>query len=80
MPKIGCVETFGEPTVNRRKQIMSFGPSALLAPQPSQAHRGAQFEGFGLLLSRDAQCFPKCALALVRSVATNKREACEAVV
>jgi hypothetical protein len=31
------------------------------------------------MLSRDAQCFPKRALALVKSVATNKREACEAV-
>ena len=51
--QIGGVEALGEPTVDGGEQIMSLGPPALLAPQPSEARRRAQLIGLGTLLPRD---------------------------
>ena len=53
--QIGGVETLGERTVDGGEQIMSLGPPALLAPQPSEARRRAQLIGLGTLLPRDRQ-------------------------
>ena len=47
--QIGGVEALGEPTVDGGEQIMSLGPPALLAPQPSEARRRAQLIGLGTL-------------------------------
>ena len=38
---IGGVEALGEPTVDGGEQIMSLGPPALLAPQPTVAARSS---------------------------------------
>jgi len=42
---VGCVEPFGEPAIDRCKQITGFVRPALVAPQPDKPGRGAQFEG-----------------------------------
>ena len=39
--QIGGVEVLGEPTVDGGEQIMSLGPPALLAPQPTVAARSS---------------------------------------
>ena len=39
--QIGGVEALGEPTVDGGEQIMSLGPPALLAPQPTVAARSS---------------------------------------
>jgi hypothetical protein len=46
------VETFGEPTVDRREKITGFGALALITPEAGEAGRGAQFLEFGTLLLR----------------------------
>src|SRR4029077_2169609 len=53
--KIGRVETFGEPTVDRREEVAGFPVATLIAAESCKAHRGAQFPHLGLLLSGDAQ-------------------------
>src|SRR6516165_6903583 len=55
--KVGRVEPFGEPAVNRREEGARFGAAALVAAEPGEAHGGAQFPELGLLLHRDAQGF-----------------------
>src|SRR5208282_3327847 len=52
-----CVEAFGEPAVDRREQVAGFAARALIAPQPGEAHGGAQFPELGLLLVSDRQGF-----------------------
>src|SRR5215510_11484757 len=47
--QVGGVKAFGEPTVNRREQLVGLGALALLLPQPCQAHGGPQLQRFGLL-------------------------------
>ena len=77
--QIGGVEALGEPAVDRREQFARFGPPALFAPQPGEARRGAQFLGFRLLPSRDAQCLFEGDLALFEPVETDERDAFEAM-
>ena len=47
--EVGGVEAFGEPAVDRREQVAGLGALALIAPQASEAGRGAQLQGFRLL-------------------------------
>jgi hypothetical protein len=47
--QIPGVEAFGEPIVNRDKQLIRVLASALAPPQPCEAGRGAQLPGFRLL-------------------------------
>src|SRR5262249_31281781 len=53
--QVGGVEAFGEPAVDRCEQIAGFGSTALVAPQPGEAHGGPQFPELGLLLFGNAQ-------------------------
>src|SRR5580704_7120838 len=48
--QVGGVETLGEPAVDGREQLACLAPPALLAPQPGEARRGAQFPELGALL------------------------------
>src|SRR5215472_2464691 len=50
-----CVEAFGKPAVDRREKISGLGAPILVAPEPGEAHSGAQFERTGLLAPRDRQ-------------------------
>ena len=47
--KISRVKALGEPAIERRQQLIGGGPLTLLLPQPTQTHRGAQFQRFRLL-------------------------------
>ena len=47
------IESFGEPAVDRRQKVACLIPLPLIAPEPCDAHRGAQFPGLRLLRSRD---------------------------
>ena len=47
--EVGRVKALGEPTVDRREQLVRFGPLALPLPETTETHRGAQLPGFGLL-------------------------------
>ncbi len=53
--QIGGIESLAEPTVNGRQKIACFSPPSLLAPQPREARRRAQFKRFRLLMSRNAE-------------------------
>src|SRR5271166_5270041 len=53
LPEVVGREPLGEPTVNRREEIGGFGAPALVAPEPNQAHGGAQFQGLGALKTGD---------------------------
>src|SRR6516225_9504348 len=55
--EIGGVETLSEPAVDWGKNVAGFCVMALFAVQPCQAHGGAQFPEFCLLLPGDAQGF-----------------------
>jgi len=55
--QIGRVKAFGEPAVDRGEEVAGFGAAVLVAAHPSEAHGGAQFPEFGLLLHGDAQAF-----------------------
>ena len=46
---------FGEPAVNRSQQFARLLHLALVAPEPCEAHCGAEFPGFCLLLTRDRE-------------------------
>src|SRR5271166_7057805 len=47
--QIGGVEAFGEPAVDRGEKIAGLTTLALIAPQPGEARRRAQFPGLCLL-------------------------------
>jgi len=55
--EIGCIETLGEPAVDRGEKVKSFGAAALVAAQPGETDRRAQFPKLGLLLPSNAQSF-----------------------
>jgi len=38
--KVGCVEAFGEPSVDRREQVAGFGAAPLVAAEPGKARGG----------------------------------------
>ena len=42
-PEIGCVEPFGESVVDRLKEGQRLRGTALIAQQPGETRRGAQF-------------------------------------
>jgi len=69
--EIRRIETLSEPAVDGGEQIMRFGPSALFAPQPGEACRGAQFIGLGLLAAREAQGMLEGGLRLIEPVETD---------
>ena len=55
-------ETFSEPPVDRRQQIMRLGALALIPPQAGEASSGAQLVKFGALSPCDRDGFLKACL------------------
>ena len=53
--QIARVQPLGEPAVDWRKQIAGLITLALVALEPRHAHCGAEFPGFGLLLTRNGK-------------------------
>jgi hypothetical protein len=49
--QVGGVKSLGEPLVDRRQQVIGVLTLVLLPPQMDQACGGAEFPGFGLLIS-----------------------------
>src|SRR5262249_3865159 len=49
--QIARVEALCEPAVNRSEQFTPFSHLALVTPEACEAHGGAEFPGFGLLLA-----------------------------
>ena len=56
IPEIGGVEALGEPAVDGREQLACLASPALLAPEPGEVRRGAQFVAACALLAGDRQC------------------------
>jgi hypothetical protein len=54
--QIARVEPFREPAVNRSEQFARLLHLALVAPEACEAHGGAEFPGFGVLLARHREC------------------------
>ena len=52
--EVGRVEAFGEPSIDRRQDVVGFGTATLVAAEPGEAHGGAQLPELGLLLLGDA--------------------------
>ena len=50
--QIARVKPLGEPAVDRSEKLASLIALALIAPETRHVHRGAQFQGFCLLLTR----------------------------
>ena len=65
--QVGGVEPLSEPAIDLSQQLPGFGALALLLPQPSKAHRGPQFQRFGLLTTGDVKGLMKtgCSFVLV---------------
>src|SRR6516164_2040721 len=53
--QVGGVEAFGERAVDGGEQLVRFGVSALVAPEPGEARGGAQFVAPSALLAGDRQ-------------------------
>src|SRR6202035_1457538 len=53
--QVGGVEAFGERAVDGREQVARLALPALLAPQPGEARRSAQFVAPSALLAGDRQ-------------------------
>ena len=53
--QIARVKPFSKPPVNRSKQFARLLQLALVAPEACEAHGGAEFPGFGLLLARGGE-------------------------
>ena len=53
--QIARVEPFSKPSVNRSQQFARLLHLALVTPEAREAHCGAEFPGFGLLLARDGE-------------------------
>src|SRR5215472_3491514 len=51
--QVGGVKALGEPAIDRRQQVVSFGALALLLPQATETRGGAQFPGFRTLVLGD---------------------------
>ncbi len=51
--EVRSIEAFGEPIIDRRKQVARFGRFALVLPQASEAHRSAKFQRTCVLALRD---------------------------
>src|SRR5690606_38047311 len=63
--QVGGVKAFGEPAVDRRQQLVSFGPPALPLPQAAQAGGRPQGEHTRLLGPRDVEGLLEALLRLV---------------
>src|SRR5262249_48565084 len=55
LDEIARVEALGEPGVDGRQQGTGLGGLALTLPEPREARRGAQLQGFRLLCPRDVE-------------------------
>ena len=55
-PSDRAYRTLSKPPINRRQQFARFAHLALVAPEACEAHGGAEFPGFGLLLTGDCDC------------------------
>ena len=53
--QVGGVEAFGEPAVDRRQQCAGVVPLALALPEATEARRGPQLPGFGLLVASNVE-------------------------
>src|SRR5690348_4678614 len=53
--EVGGAEAFGEPAVDRREKIAGLGVAALVAAEPAEARRGAQFHTLCTLSPRHIQ-------------------------
>src|SRR6266850_5387878 len=53
--QVGSIEPLGEPAIDRRQQVACLGALALLLPQASEAHGGAQLPRLGLLAAGNGQ-------------------------
>src|SRR5712692_2990965 len=62
---VGGIKAFAEPVVDRRQQRAGLSALALALPQARQAHGGAEFEGFCLLLTRYVEGVLKTRLSFV---------------
>src|SRR5262245_60699508 len=53
--EVSGVEALGEPAIDRRQQRLRCGLLALLLPQATETHGGAQFQSFRLLATGHVQ-------------------------
>jgi hypothetical protein len=60
--QIERVEAFRKPAVNRSEQFASLLRLALVTPEAREAHGGAEFPGFCLLLARDSERMPQISM------------------
>src|SRR5688572_21951757 len=60
--EIGRAEALGEPTIDRRKQVVRFPAFALRFPKVGQRRGGAEFPQSGLLAARGVDGFAKATL------------------
>ena len=67
--QIARVEPFRKPTVDRSQQFARLLHLALVTPEARDAHCGAEFPGFGLLLARDRECVLEIGFRFGRSSA-----------
>src|SRR6516165_10370230 len=75
--QVGGIEALGKPAVDWREQLACFRAPTLLAPQPGEARRRAQFERFRLLLAGDAKSVMECGPGVLRSAARQQAQAFE---
>src|SRR6516162_1108075 len=75
--QVGGIEALGKPAVDGREQLACFRAPTLLAPQPGEARRRAQFERFRLLLAGDAKSVMECGPGVLRSAARQQAQAFE---
>jgi len=64
--QVGRLKPLGEPAVDRRQQLVGLCTFALLLPEATEAHGGAQFERFRLLAAGDVQGTPQPGFCLCR--------------
>jgi hypothetical protein len=64
--QIARIEPLRKPPVNRSEQFASLLLLALVTPEARKAHGGAEFPGFGLLLTRNGQGALKIILSFGR--------------
>ena len=62
--KIGGVEALGEPAIDLCQEFPGVRTLALLQPEPTQAPRSPQFQGFRLLAAGDVESLLKTVFCL----------------
>ena len=65
-PQIARAKPLSEPPVQRSQQFARLLQLALVAPEACEAHGGAEFPGFGLLLASDSKCAIKMLFCFFR--------------